>query len=438
MTQPFFSIVIPTYNRSNLFPLAVRSLLAQTFENFEVIVSDNCSTDDTPQVAREFSDKRVKYVRTPRHYVIADSWEYARRQAIGKYIIALSDDDAFVDTALERFAEAATRYDAEFVFSAIAQYRDRSFPGTEKNTVECPGCSWSTRVVGVDEFVRPLYQFRPTFDMHPSAFAFSKTIADFVHARTGRFFWTNGVEFSAWPMAAVFARNIVFVDEPLNILGRTAKSWGSNMGLVNPGKARIQSFIDDIDHTRKHAPLNNFSTCNLMAEGMLTAKSLFPMEFAAYEFDETQYLRATVGELLQRRSLGVDVTAEMADARQYAAKHHPSLLAEFDQREAETRLSATEVLTRNIRSIARSLGARALSRRLRAYRLAQKLESGTYRSSFWASGDHFGFDDIVGCAEFLGAYVRRMSRGSEREDATSARTPVAPSRKSLGRTVSAS
>ncbi len=84
MTQPFFSIVIPTYNRSNLFPLAVRSILRQTFEDFEVIVSDNWSTDDTPEVARQFTDPRVKYVRTPRHLVIADSWEFARRPGDGK------------------------------------------------------------------------------------------------------------------------------------------------------------------------------------------------------------------------------------------------------------------------------------------------------------------------------------------------------------------
>jgi glycosyltransferase involved in cell wall biosynthesis len=438
MTQPLFSIVIPTYNRSNLFPLAVGSLLAQTFEDFEVVVSDNCSEDDTPQVARQFNDPRVKYVRTPQHYVIADSWEFGRRQATGKLVIMLSDDDAFVDSALERFAAAAERYDADFIFSAVAQYRDRSFPGAEKNTVECPGCSGTTRVVSADEFVHPLYRFRPTFDMHPSAFAFSKEIADFVHSRTGRFFWTNGVEFSAWPMTAVLAKKIVFIDAPLNILGRTAKSWGSNMGLCNPGKARIQAFIDDIDHARKHAPLNNFSTCNLMAEGMLTAKSLFPTEFAAYEFDEVQYLRATIGELLQRRSLGVDITAEMADVTQYAARKHPSLLPEVESRKAAAWPSATEILMRSIRTVGGNLGMRILSRRLRAYQLAQKLESGAHRSSFSASGDHFGFDDILGCAQFLGTYVRRMSRDSERGNSTSARTPVASSRKSLGSTASAS
>jgi glycosyltransferase involved in cell wall biosynthesis len=436
MTQPFFSIVIPTYNRSNLFPLAVRSLLKQTFPDFEIVISDNCSEDDTPQVARQFTDARVRYVRTPQHYVIADSWEFARRQATGKLIIMLSDDDAFVGTALERFAHEATRHEADFVFCAIAQYRDRSFPGPEKNSVECPGFSGSNRVMSADEFVRPLFQFQWAVQMHPSAFAFSKEIADFIAHRTGRFFWTNGVEFSAWPMTAVHAKNIVFIDIPLNILGRTAKSWGSNMGLCNPGKERIQAFIDDIDHTRKYAPLNNFTTCNLMAEGMLTAKSLFPTEFAAYEFDEAQYLRATVRELIRRRSLGVDVTAEMADATQHAARRDPSLLAEFERIEAQARPSATKVLMQGLRSVGASLGARKLKRRLRARQLAQNLESGNQRSSFWASGDHFGFNDILGCADFLDTCFRRTWTDADRGESTTVTTTVPRGQHSLGSTAS--
>ena len=96
MKTPFFSIVIPTFNRSDLFPYAVRSILNQTFEDFEIIISDNCSADDTPDVARQFTDPRFKYVRTPHHFTIADSWEFARSHAIGKLIFMLSDDDALL------------------------------------------------------------------------------------------------------------------------------------------------------------------------------------------------------------------------------------------------------------------------------------------------------------------------------------------------------
>ena len=202
MTTPFFSIVIPTFNRSDLFPYAIRSILNQTFEDFEIIISDNCSADDTPEVAKQFTDPRVKYVRTPRHFTIADAWEFARSHALGKLIFMLSDDDALLPAALERFAYENRHHNADFLFCKPAYYRDLSYPGPDQNSVDCPSFSGASRVVPPEEFIRPLFLFQQQFDMHPSAFAFAKTIADLVVTRTGRFFWTNGVEYSAWPIAA--------------------------------------------------------------------------------------------------------------------------------------------------------------------------------------------------------------------------------------------
>src|SRR5512142_2108929 len=231
MATPCFSVVIPTFNRSDLFPYAVQSILRQTFQDFEIILSDNCSGDDTPEVARQFADSRVRYVRTPRHFVIADAWEFARKQASGNMIMMLSDDDALLSSALQRFNDEARSYGADFLFSIRAEYRDSSAPGPDRNTVDCPPFSGAARAVSAAEFIGPLFRFRQKFDMHPSAFMFAKKIADFVAARTGRFFWTNGVEYSAWPIAATFAKRIVYIDAPLVILGRTGKSWGTNIAL---------------------------------------------------------------------------------------------------------------------------------------------------------------------------------------------------------------
>ena len=138
MNQPFFSIVIPTFNRAELFPLAVRSILNQTFDDFEIIVSDNCSGDATPEVAKQFTDSRVLYVRTPEHYTIADAWEFARLHAMGRMIIMLSDDDALVKTALAHFHDESEGRGADFIFSQVAEYRDQSFPGADRNSVTCP------------------------------------------------------------------------------------------------------------------------------------------------------------------------------------------------------------------------------------------------------------------------------------------------------------
>lgn len=403
MSQPFFSIVIPTYNRSELFPLAVQSILNQTFKDFEIIVSDNYSADPTPEVVKRFTDPRVKYVRTPVHYTIADAWEFARTHANGQFIMMLSDDDALVSSALERFADEAKNQDADFLFSSVAEYRDLSFPGIDRNSVSCPGFSGTSRVISVDEFVRPLFSFRPKFNMHPSAFTFPKKIADYVERRTGRYFWTNGVEYSAWPITAQFAKRIVRIDVPLTILGRTGKSWGANIALCNPGKEKIETLIKDVDQVRKHAPLNNFTMINLMAEGMLTAKHLFPKEFASYEFDELRYLRATMSELRRRRAMGVDVSAEIDDTLRYARKY-PSMDKELCEITAPKE-SEENGFVQLIRAGIGKLGARQIRERILAFQLGHKLQKGEACQGFHASGEAFEFSDILGCSKFFEKYV---------------------------------
>ena len=124
-----------------------------------------------------------------------------------------------------------------------------------------------------------------------------RSVADMVARRTGRFFWTNGVEYSAWPIAALLQKES-FTSISIDNQGSTRANRGpSNISLYNPGKEQIQKFIKDVDQERKHAPLNNFTMCNLMAEGMLLAKSLFPEELAPYEFNEVNYLRKTMSRI---------------------------------------------------------------------------------------------------------------------------------------------
>jgi len=393
---PLFSIVIPTYNRAELVQGAVRSVLAQTFDDFEVLVSDNCSQDNTCEVVRSFQDARVRYVRTPKHGVIGESWEFARSNARGRLVMMLSDDDALVHNALARIEEAYRRYDGDFLFCNLVEYRDRSFLGPQQNTVMCRPFSGTTRVVSKEEFVGPLMAFRPKFDMHPSAFLFASTLADQVVRRCGRFFQTNGVEYFAWPLAAVFSRNIVYIDAPLVILGRTAKSWGSTLVLSNPGKEKIQKMIDDVAHDRDWIPLTNFTLCNLMAEGMLLGRRLFPDELRPFPFDEQQYLKNTMRELKRRRAMGVDVLREIDELLAYADKY-PPLKAAFIAAGTNGLSEHPSAVTR----LARTLGLHHVRRKLDTRREVRRINRGDVKSGFVAAGADFGFDDALGCADFV-------------------------------------
>ncbi len=391
--QPLISVVIPTFNRSELLNLAIKSVLRQTFEDFEIVVSDNCSTDNTAVMVKAFSDPRVKYFRPPSHCVIAENWEFARKKASGDLIMMLGDDDAVVSSALEVFAEAALAHGSDFLFCRLVEYRDCSFPGAGRNTIACPAFSGQTRLVRTEEFIQPLFDLAPKLPTHPSAFLFSSSLADRVADQCGRFFQTNGVEFFAWPISAAFADTILFIEAPLVILGRTGKSWGANLVLANPGQEKIQQLTSDASQQRVSVPLTNFLMSNLLAEGVLTAQKHFPERLSGYSFDEKNYLRKTFKELQKRDLIGVDVQRDLAELRSYAARF-PELQAEF-----QTSFPGPHQAGR-VRRAAERLGVRprqTVDRIRQNYRVRQ----GKVSTGFKVSGEDFGFHDILACAQFL-------------------------------------
>ena len=98
--NPKVSVVITTYNRAALLPRAIRSVLAQTYESYELIVVDDCSTDDTPEVVQRFADSRIHAVRQAENRGQSAAVNTGIRLARGEYIAFLDDDDEWVDTKL--------------------------------------------------------------------------------------------------------------------------------------------------------------------------------------------------------------------------------------------------------------------------------------------------------------------------------------------------
>lgn len=89
------SVVIPTYNRANVLPRAIDSVLQQTIDDFEVIVVDDGSTDNTEKVVGEYSDNRVKYISTEDNKGANVARNIGIKQATGEYISFLDSDDIF-------------------------------------------------------------------------------------------------------------------------------------------------------------------------------------------------------------------------------------------------------------------------------------------------------------------------------------------------------
>jgi hypothetical protein len=327
-----------------------------------------------------------------------------------------------VPTALETIYKEYQQHEAEFIFSQIAEYRDNGFPGVERNILDCPPFSGISRIIHADELLIPLFSFKNSlFNMHPSAFAFSGDLANTVANRTGRFFQTTGIEFFAWPVVAVLSNKIVYIESPLVICGRTKKSWGSNMVYGNPGRKKIKKLIDDVDKIPQYAPLTNFTGWNLIAEGILTAKNLYPKELEKYTFDEPQYIMRTMEDLDYRRRLGVDVSREMGEIRNYLIKN-PFLMNEISRRENSLGRERKKSFWKKVRYTIGDLGVRRIRERIRipikmkkiTSACAQKVKCGEAKSGFRISGKDFGFHDILGCAEFLAGITTGNENGNKK------------------------
>ena len=102
------SIIIPTYNRAQFLREAVESVLHQTFEDFEVLVVDDGSTDNTPQLMATFTDPRVRFIRQTNQ-----GRSHARNHALslaqGRYIAFLDSDDIYLP---EKLAWQVAKMDA--------------------------------------------------------------------------------------------------------------------------------------------------------------------------------------------------------------------------------------------------------------------------------------------------------------------------------------
>jgi glycosyltransferase involved in cell wall biosynthesis len=106
---PFVTIAIPTFNRAALLRNCVASAFAQTHRTFEVLVSDNASTDETGDVLRQFTDARLRVLRQESNIGLLSNWNACLAAAKGDFIIFVSDDDVIAPRMLERCIEIIRR-----------------------------------------------------------------------------------------------------------------------------------------------------------------------------------------------------------------------------------------------------------------------------------------------------------------------------------------
>ena len=112
------SIILPTYNRAALLPRSIESVLGQTYGDFELIVVDDGSQDDSAAVVAKFGDKRTRYLRHTQNRGVAAARNTGLAEVRGAYVAFQDSDDQWLPEKLERQKRAFDRHpDAAVVYS---------------------------------------------------------------------------------------------------------------------------------------------------------------------------------------------------------------------------------------------------------------------------------------------------------------------------------
>lgn len=110
--SPKVTVCLPTYNSGEFLPQAIDSILEQTFTDFELIISDDCSTDRTPEIIQSYLslDQRIKYFRNRENLGLFPNWNQCLEYASGEYITIFAQDDVMFPQNLEVKVKIMDKY----------------------------------------------------------------------------------------------------------------------------------------------------------------------------------------------------------------------------------------------------------------------------------------------------------------------------------------
>ncbi len=310
--MPLFSIVMPTRNRCHLLRYALGSALGQAFTDYEIVVSDNCSSDDTPLVVRELSNGKVRYVRSERALSMPDSWEFALSHARGDYVTFLCDDDAWCLQTLERVAGIIERDKPELLNVMAATYRHKSwYVPEERNCVYIPFHTGNIIEYDSRWGLANLFSFRNQVRLPKLLDSFCKMEAiRRIRTKCPRIFLGSCPDYS---FSAVILSEIdrwTHIDVPLLVAGTGSESIGAT-ATYNRGES-FASFVREFEEgellrsVRVTIPV----VTSFIADTLLVVKQSMVEKLADFDIDREEFLINCWKDLSRLKSAGVDVSKD--------------------------------------------------------------------------------------------------------------------------------
>lgn len=322
--QPKFSILLPTRNRSHLAQHAIRSVLGQSEKDFELVISDNSSNDETAKVVKGFSDHRIRYFRTDHVLGMPDNFENAFSHSAGEWITLLPDDCVLSSRCLATIEDALAICPSKLVVWDWWHYYPSSAPEPlRRNQYVRRPFDGLVRFEDSRSTLRDLYALRHGKTLpKPYQSCAHRSLFEVLRNRLGRVFQPPAPDYTFLTGVLAFTDRFTFVDLPMML---------SNAGDTTPHASpeAFRRFLDELGEAGKGGwmpikiPLVHPGT--ILVESICRIQKELP-ELREFELDLERYL--------------VDFRHQLAI---YAEQQYP---IEFERAQYETFFAKQSVRTR--------------------------------------------------------------------------------------------
>lgn len=386
--MPLFSILIPTRNRSDLLKCAIQSVLQQNCDDYEIILSDNDSSDDTYKAVLGFNSQKIRYINTGEYLSSSASWNFAYTQAAGDYVLILGDDDYLAPDALRWVRNVIKEKSAPMISWGLITYYDNTYNDvTCRNTIHTRRFTGNIIELDAREVLRAyfgLYSPSAAYPPHPSAVCISRHIAEQISSKHGAFYAPPYADITAISRSLAYSNSLILIDKPLVIVGRTSRS------SVAKFSQNIKSIWQEHPGELSMSIFKGKYTYNLHTESLLVVKHSDPERFKDYDINLERYCCLYYQDMTNASRGGYDIGLD---------------LREFNRK----LLSLPPNVQRNIRRYIRKARAKEFLRKSPLWKIApirvlKRRVNVSLRKAKTIEvirGDSVGVYDIASCANHL-------------------------------------
>ncbi|MBM3156025.1 MAG: glycosyltransferase family 2 protein [Chloroflexi bacterium] len=419
--MPLFSILIPTRNRADLLRYAIQSVLQQDCDDYELVVSDNDSSDDTRRTVLQFNSPKIRYINTGKHLMVHDSYNFAFAQATGDYILLLGDDDYLVPGVLRLVKKVIQETSAPMVSWGYITYNDATYSDEgSQNTIQTRKFTNSILKVNTRDVLKAYFGFRNTdprqpYPPFPSAVFISRHIADEISNKYGVFYASPLADITAIPRSSAYTDFLFIIDKPLVVLGRGSRSGVHRFVYsLNDAWNEIASELSFVLFKGKYL-------INLYTEALLKVKHGDPERFKDYDINMEQYCIMYYQWMIGASGAGYDISADLKEFHEKLSTLPPGIQTKVREyiRRREYRMQDGWLLKFARRSPLYNIAAaRILMNRLYArylkIRYGGSLSKSRYENNIgtWdiVSGNKVGVHDIASCASHIVEIARALKQ----------------------------